>query len=343
MKSNIKTIVIAIIAIAILGGGFAGYWFNRPIAKATKAIEAGETEKVAEFYDKCNDEQKTSITDDMRLYCQGLSAGYINGEYEYEYVSSEFDLLKDNVMKDDETFNNIVTSVNMLHDSREAYKAATAAFEAKDYETALAEYEKVLSGDDNYEQVKENIEICKFNLLPDYTGVWATTINAGPGMAAMMGMAGDDRFKFDLTTYYEFHEDGTGVKYADEEVVREEFKNYMDTIIEIVIEQYEKQYGISREQLDKEFKAQYGCTVKEFYYKSGNIDATINSFQLKEKTFTYTVDGKTITTTDDEDETSCTFIREGDELLLTVEGNDEFFKIFEKFDIEYPLHLSKVE
>lgn len=337
---DLKKLIICVSAIALVGGGFAGYWFNRPIAKANKAIESNEVAKVAEYYYKCNDEQRSSITEKMRHYCQELSVSYTNKEIEYEEVKEQYDLLDDDVMSDDETFANLVESVDLLHTSREAYKAGTAAFEAKDYATALSEYEKVLVGGENYDEVKANMEICKLELLPDFVGTWTNTLDIGPALAALMGMTGDDRFKLEMTSYYEFAPDGTGTKYADEEVLKKSFDEYMDFIAQLVIEKSAKEYGMSKEQLDKQFKAQYGYGVAEYIKKSIDLDEAFSD--LDKQSFTYTVDGNTITAIDSKDN-KVYFTREGDELLLDADENQANKDVLERMKIEYPLRLTKVK
>lgn len=341
-KKKIISIIVAIVVLALAAGGFAGYWINRPAYKVDKAIEANDIETVAAYYGQLKEADKATTTEKMRIHCQDLSAAYTDGTVEYETVKAEYDLLQSEVLKADETFANIAESVEMLHSSRESYKAAQEAFAAKDYEKALDQFEKVIPSDENYKDAIANIDLCKQALLPDVVGTWMNSTDIGPMLATMLGRAGDERLKLEVITYYEFKEDGSGIKYADTEQMKKSFEDYMTVMIEIIVEQYQTQYGISREQLDKEFKAQYGMNMADYLRKYSGVDTIMESMEYAELEFTYTVDDKDVVATG-ADGRDISFAREGEELLLYSDVAEENTQILEMYQIEYPMHFTKVE
>lgn len=339
-----KKLLICIIAVVILGGGFAGYWFNRPVAKATRAIEKNEFEKVSQYYFKCKkDEDRDTITEQLRLYCQDLSVSYTNEELEYEFVKEQYNLL-DDVMSDNEVFQNLVEAVDLLHTSRESYRAGMAAYEAKDYETAIAEFENVLMGNENYDEVQELIKICHAELLPDFIGVWENTIDIGPVLSAMMGSR-DEAISFEIVSYYEFFPDGTGKKSTDKDQIEENFDGFIDLMVDMIAKQYQKQYGLSRKQLDSLFRKQYGSDMVNYIKKNANIDEAIEQLDMQELNFTYTVDGEVINVKDPDpnNKRDYIFIREGEELLLEAGLDSPDQDMLKSFGFEYPLHFTRVK
>lgn len=339
-----KKLLICIIAVVILGGGFAGYWFNRPVAKATRAIEKNEFEKVSQYYFKCKkDEDRDTITEQLRLYCQDLSVSYTNEELEYEFVKEQYNLL-DDVMSDNEVFQNLVEAVDLLHTSRESYRAGMAAYEAKDYETAIAEFENVLMGNENYDEVQELIKICHAELLPDFIGVWENTIDIGPMLSAMAGSR-DESISFEMISYYEFFPDGTGKKSTDGDQLRESFDSYINLVVDMMAKQYQNQYGITRKQLDSLFKRQYGSDIITYIKKNLDLDETIESLDMQELEFTYTVENEIIHVKDSDpnNKRDYKFIREGEELLLEADIDTPNQDMLKSLGFEYPLHFTRVK
>lgn len=339
-KKDLKRVLTYVLAVVILAGAFAGYWFNRPVAKASRAIEKNEFEKVAGYYNKCKkDEDRDTITEQLRLYCQDLSVSYTNEELEYEFVKGQYDVI-DEVMSDNEVFQNLVEAVDLLHTSRESYKAGMAAFEAKDYETAIAEFENVLMGNENYDEVQEMIKVCKKELLPDFLGVWENKIDIGPILSAYLGSR-TESISFELISYYEFFEDGTGKKSTDENQARESFDSYIDLMIDMLA----KQSGVSRKQLDARSKQVYGMDMKSYVMKNADIDKSIEELGMTELNFTYTVDGEDIIVKDSDpnNKRDYKFTIKDDELLLQADINSSETDMLKNLGIEYPLHFTRVK
>lgn len=341
-KRKIVTSIVAVVLVLALIGGGAGYWFTRPIYKVNKAIERNDLETVSDLYFKLKEKDKAAVSDKMRLYCQTLSTSYLDGNADFETVIEQFDLLGAEVLYGDTDFNEMYDSINLQHDSKEAYKAATAAFEAKDYEKALEEYEKVLGSDENYKKVQENMEICKNELLPDFVGLWTNTIDIGPAFAYMFGMTNDSRFAFEMTSFYEFFDDGTGIRYTDADKIKDSFDGFIDLIIEITLEQYERQ-GISRAELNKQFKSMYGMSVEAYIKKNVDMDEAVAQLKVEREAFTYTLEDNTIYVTD-ANGNECFFTREGDELLLDIERETgTSLDIYTQLKIDLPIAFTKVE
>lgn len=333
-----KRIVVSVLALVLMLG-LSGCG---ELSKVNKAIENNDPATVAEYYSLLKDEDKAEVAEKVRLYCQGLSVSYTDEQIDYETVKASYDILASEVMNGDESFAGMVESVELLHTSREAYKIAEEAFAAQDYEKALAEYEKVLSSDKNIEKVRENIDICKKNLLPDVVGTWENHIDVGKAMSQMMGLGLDDKFKFEMITYYEFREDGTGVKYTDQEAVKENFERFIEACIDMIVNQYQTQYGISKEQLNKEFKAQYGMDMNEYIKANSKLDSVLESMEIADQEFVYEVNDENILVTF-EDLRTCDFEREGDELLLDTDVSTGSSKLMSQFGIELPMRFTKSE
>ena len=143
-----------------------------------------------------------------------------------------------------------------------------------------------------------------------------------------------------MTSYYEFREDGTGIRYADEEQIKTGLVGYLDSSIDAVVELYEHEYGISRDKLDKEFKKLYGMNIRDYVMKNSDIDGALASVNAPTEEFKYTAEDTSIKVTDDSGK-EYIFRREGNELLLDANITDENQRTLERFGFEYPLHFTK--
>lgn len=310
------------------------------LSKVNKAIESKDVATVAQYYGSLKEEDKAEVTDKVRLYCQELSVSYTDEQVDYETVKANFDILASEVMNGNEAFANMQESVEILHTSREAFKSAEELFAAKDFEKALAEYEKVIVTDKNYDAAQEKLNECKVAILPELEGKWTNTVDIGYVLASMMGMASDDRFHFAIEQVYEFNSDGTGKRYADEEKLKATMDDFINLLTTVIYEQYEEKMGVSRSQLDKLFKQQYGMSMEKYIKKESKLEQNFSVAGFTDEDLTYTVDGTEVKAMIGENE--FLFTREKDELLLNQLADEETSSFLEDYKIELPLHFTKV-
>ena len=338
-KKIVSIVVAVVAAIAVICGGLF-FWMNLPINKINKAMETENLEVVTENFGSLKEDDKIEVADKMRLYCQGISTDFMDERISYEDAMSKMNVLGEEVLAGDEAFNNMIESIELTNSSRVAWKSANEAIGAENYEKALEELEKVIPGDKNYEEAKKKIVECKEKILPDVVGSWTCPIDIGYALASIMGMASDDRFHFEIAQIYEFYEDGTGKRCADEEKLKETMDGFISLLVTVITEQYEEKLGISKAQLDKVFKQQYGMTMEKYLRSQANIEESFSGVGTTDEEFTYVVDGVNVIVTLDGNE--FTFIREGKELLLDKLVDDATTSQLSDFHIELPMHFTKM-
>ncbi len=338
--SRLPIIIAAVVvAVLVIGGGFAFYWVNRPINKVNKAIEADDIETVDEYFDKLSDDDKEDVEEQMLDYGKDLCKAYISGKKDYDEVSKEIDVLSRGVLKGNSDFDEMVKEVEELKKSRDNFEAANKAFDKEDYEKALDLYAKVIESDKNFETAQDKIKECESKISPDVVGKWECTIEIGPALLRQVGVTSDESdFKFPIVCTLEFKDDVTGSMYIDKEGFMENMDKFIDIAVESVLKMYKTEYGMSEKDIDKLFKSYYGMGFKE-YLKSYVAEADLgDTFESME--FTYVIENDQIIATNTQGNVDKFDIKD-DKLEMNDVDMDSYASISE-MGVELPLVFEKV-
>jgi len=293
-KGRASGIIIAIAAVVVLAGGFAGYWFNRPEYKVNKAIEAEDIEKVAKYYDKMKDsDAKEEVEKSMVVYCTGLNEQYIEDDIEYDELMDQYEILED-MLDGNDSYEYLVDNAKVLKESKEAYENGKKALAAQDYPTALEEFNKVSSDDKNYEKALEQIDEVKKYLLPDVIGRWAANIELGKAIAKSANQFMFSDIEFNVTMYMEFIDEQTGRLYMDPDELKAALKQYVTDVLNEAVEVSAKNSGLSKEAFEKEFKKMYGMSFNKYIEENMDLESAFGEVDDIYDDFTYEIDGDKI-------------------------------------------------
>jgi len=341
-KGKISTILIVILAIVVLAGAFVVYWFNRPIYKVNKAIEANDIETVAKYFGKLSAEDKEEVQKQMVVYCGNLNDDYIEEDIEYDDIMEQYDILGEEVLEGNETFEFLLENTKLLKVSREAYVTGMAAYEKGEYEKALEDLKKVVSDDKNYKKALKAIKDCENKLLPDVDGVWVCGLDVGKAIAKKASVFMLSEISFNMNVYMQFNKDGTGMLYIDKDELKEDLYEYMDKALDKVLEAYAKNIGLTKKAFELSFKKQYGMSIKEYLLSLIDVDNNLALFTSTSMEFDYVLEGDKVTITSKVDGSTNEFKRVYDEIQIEA-ANDALTKEIKKYGIDMPLVFKRIE
>lgn len=162
---------------------------------------------------------------------------------------------------------------------------------------------------------------------------------------------GEDMDNFDsefyVTFVFEFTEDGICRLSLDEDSFIKSFDSWkddlLDYLIDMALEEYISDGGMTKKEFEKAFKSTYGMTLKEYF--SEMLDEELDVSELLDETETemkYYVEGDKLYLVDDTDTEDYyeNFYIEGDTLVLGGDGSLSEAEI--RAGLSYPLQLTKV-
>lgn len=159
-KAGLVAVIIVLI-LALAGGGvFVFMRMNRPAKKIAAAFAENDIDTVIELYEKVNGKELDEVVTQAHEYAEKLAEGYLDGtgEQDYKTVSDTLDKLSDSVLKGDSELSDWIDTVEIVNDSRSAFKKAEAYKESGSYVEALDEYANVAKEDElNYDAAQQAI------------------------------------------------------------------------------------------------------------------------------------------------------------------------------------------
>ncbi|MDE6063304.1 MAG: zinc-ribbon domain-containing protein [Lachnospiraceae bacterium] len=154
-------VAIVVLLLALAGGGvFVFMRMNSPAKKIAAAFAANDIDTVVELYEKVGDKEMDEVVSQAREYAENLTEGYLDGtgEQDYKSVSDTLSKLYGSVLNGDSKLAEWIYTVEVVDDSRSAFKLAESYKEAGNYVEALSEYAKVIKEDElNYAQAQQAI------------------------------------------------------------------------------------------------------------------------------------------------------------------------------------------
>lgn len=155
-------VAIVVLLLALAGGGvFVFMRMNSPARKIAAAFAENDIDTVVELYDKVGDKEMDEVVSQAREYAEKLTEGYLDGtgEQDYKTVSDTLSKLYGSVLNGDSKLAEWIYTVEVVDDSRSAFKLAESYKEAGNYTEALSEYAKVAKEDElHYSQAQQAIE-----------------------------------------------------------------------------------------------------------------------------------------------------------------------------------------
>lgn len=353
-KSGGAGVVIAIIILVLIlaGAGVAAYIiFNSPYNRAKKAIEQNDIETVCELYPEItNDNDIEYIQNCMWNYSKDLGDKYFAKEIEFDDAMEDINKLSKNVLKGDKELKLLISDMQDMENSRQAFKAAEKAFKTaqktskiEDYQEAYDNYALVIEDDSNYKKAQKQMEECLALMIPPVTGKYRLDFDMGD--AFLEGISTGDTSQYTISMpsamILEFNEDGTGSMYIDEDTMNAGLEQAMDDLVGIYYDLLEQETGLSKIEIDAMlYNAGYNSLedmVKdEFDFSDYDVSAL-------SATFTYEVndEGDCITIVNEGQSNSRDIIYKmsGDNIVIT----GGFFEDASSFGIDLPAEFVKID
>lgn len=157
-KRSFKWLFIVLpilIAVGATAGGIL-WWYNAPMQKLTRALDAYDYSAAAQVLPTLSAEELSSVSDQMQDYAQTVIDRYNKGEAEYDSSYELLDRLKKlfpNIGLDDS-----LESLTALKDSKEAYKNAKDLQAQGEDARAITAYQKVIHADTNHDDAEAQIK-----------------------------------------------------------------------------------------------------------------------------------------------------------------------------------------
>lgn len=318
-KKTGLVVAICIIIILLLAGGFAFYWFNRPIYKVNKAIETGDLVTITEYYSRLSEDDKESVSAQMLEYAEQVFDEFEDSDIEYDELKEIYDELEEEVLDDNDDFYELKEKAKTLYESREAFAEAKDAYKDGDYNTAIKKLAEVDPSDKkNYEDAQELYEECK---VLNVVGSWVTSLDFGEYIAQSLGE--DIDFEFPINVQLMFNEDGTGYLFLDADLSAELYDSLIDAMVEYGIKEYLSGLGLSEAELNTMAALSGFGDIRSMFRnelkKEISLDYMVDSFKeaIGESNydFEYEINGSEVEITTD--------IHGSDTLTITDEGNLE--------------------
>lgn len=179
-------------------------------------------------------------------------------------------------------------------------------------------------------------------------GKWKLEYDMNDIIASTVGEDMDNfDSEFNVTFVFEFTEDGICRLSLDEDSFVKSFDSWkddlLDYLIDMALEEYISDGGMTKKEFEKAFKSTYGMTLKEYF--SEMLDEELDVSELLDETETemkYYVEGDKLYLVDDTDTEDYyeNFYIEGDTLVLGGDGSLSGAEILP--GLSYPLQLTKV-
>ena len=179
-------------------------------------------------------------------------------------------------------------------------------------------------------------------------GKWKLEYDMNDIIASTVGEDMDNfDSEFNVTFVFEFTEDGICRLSLDEDSFVKSFDSWkddlLDYLIDMALEEYISDGGMTKKEFEKAFKSTYGMTLKEYF--SEMLDEELDVSELLDETETemkYYVEGDKLYLVDDTDTEDYyeNFYIEGDTLVLGGDGSLSEAEILP--GLSYPLQLTKV-
>lgn len=331
---GLVVLLVIVIILALAAGGFAFYWFTRPIYKVNNAISANDYETAVQYYGKLADADKTIVAGQFVEHCNTVKTKYVEEDAQYDKTIDKLDVFE-YVLDDNDEYKSIVSSVKELKKSRDAWTEANEAFDTENYSKASSKFAEVINEDANYDEAQNMILECKSRMV---VGKWYAEADLSKALAKQIGIE-ESKIDFTLCISYTFKEDGTAVLATETDNMKAQMDKLMDTVIDETISAYCESYGISTEDMNALFMEAYGVSFNEYVRASMDTDSILAGLEQRSE-YIYVFDGNHLVLTQ-KDGTECTDILEycEDGTLLLNSGESD--NTYTDLGIELPLVFRK--
>lgn len=316
----------------------AGIYFSRPVYRLERALKKGDALKAAEIHAGLSGDDYSVTSDMIYEYCNGVISFYGEGGFSYEEASEKVTALIDCV--DYDRKQRLRSDLIRLENSNISWENGSEYYDKGEFANAAKEYENVSYQDYHYDEAQEKLKNCYDVLYKEYVGEWVCRTEMGEGVLEKNGLDdyGED-YIFHLELKLSLSEDKVAIAGGDYEKYAEDYKKYVESMVDVSRKRMIAEHGISEEDIDNIFIEQYGMSYEEFFIKS-----TYEVFDPEEEL----VDEKYAVKMQKDE---LVFYNENGEVMRgTIEGENIVFRFdkgtnnqFMVFGVDVPLVFSREE
>lgn len=161
-KKSKKPLIIGIVSILLVAGLVFGITrivkINNPVNKVISKLKDGDFESAKDVYSndiEGNQEKKADLIDELKEYLEDSKKEFFEEKITYEQINDNIEMIE-YFGKDDMSnqISSVKSFVEIINDSRIAYKTAEEYMDNKNYVKAIENYNKVSVEDSYYESAK---------------------------------------------------------------------------------------------------------------------------------------------------------------------------------------------
>ena len=149
----------SLIAVMLLVLAVFAFVLSNPANKLKAAIRDRDWTKVEAIYEKSfsgNEKKKAQADELLKNQVEAITSAYTSDSMDYQTAKGHLTAIA--AFWDDASVSDALVQIRELYDSRSAFADGEKAMKAENYETAIAEYKKVIKADSNYETAQKQLE-----------------------------------------------------------------------------------------------------------------------------------------------------------------------------------------
>ena len=149
----------SLIAVMLLVLAVFAFVLSNPANKLKAAIRDRDWTKVEAIYEKSfsgNEKKKAQADELIKNQVEAITSAYTSDSMDYQTAKGHLTAIA--AFWDDVSVSDALVQIRELYDSRSAFADGEKAMKAENYETAIAEYKKVIKADSNYETAQRQME-----------------------------------------------------------------------------------------------------------------------------------------------------------------------------------------
>lgn len=292
-KGKAGLIIGLLVAIFLITGVATGtfLFFNQPMRKINKAIEASDTITVVELYGKLSkEEDQKLVKKEMLRIADEIYDDFVSDELSYDEVRDQLKPLGKEILKGNNDYDEIISNIDTINDSRDNFAKAEDAFKAENYEDAYNYYLMVNDLDHkNFSKAQKQIEACLELMIVPIEGIWKCTIDAGDALAEEMGISGYGySVVFNLPILLTLNEDGSGQIEFDMDDIRDSVDDFFESLNDIMYLYFEETEGLSRDEVDLYLSISGYASISDLFSEFMDEDDLLSEFESDKTYFNYT-------------------------------------------------------
>lgn len=286
----VLAVIIAIIAVVVI--------LNLPVNQASRAINNGNYEKLAEAYDKAGESGRDKIEDSAKEKALKCLDSYIDDKISYSEAESTINGLSGAVGNLSALAESSLT-LSEIKSNKENYALAQEAMNAHKYGLAYSYFTQLTECSDGLLKMsEEDMTRCAKLMQEELVGEWSVLVDLAESVNEGEFVEGEEDMEFPVTFKIEFKDNQTGVAIISKDSYESGLYIYAQNGYKHLIEEVEQNTG---------YTGQDAIDYADYFFDTGSADELFANFIMHtpydlstfSKQFQYEIDGGNILISDD--------------------------------------------